>query len=124
MITQERLDQLAEVYNLKPLEEVFQEELMSDLFRDMLECVAAWEAKENCELLGTTIVLWAAFDKPFVELRHRAKKKETFEALCEMQQVEPEVSRTLINFTKCMGLRAGNVLAHLILMFYNGRKGE
>lgn len=123
MITQDRLDQLAEVYHLKPLEEVFQEELMSDLFRYMLECIVAREAKEERELLGTTIVLWAAFDKPFVELRHRAKKEETFKALCELQQAEPEVSKTLINFTKCVGLRAGNVLAHFILMFYNGRKG-
>lgn len=123
MITQERLEQLGETYHMKPLEEVFQEEIMSDLFRYMLECMATRESREDCELLGTTIVLWAAFDKPFVELRHRAKKEETFEALCEMQQAEPEVAKTLINFTKCMGLRAGNTLAHLILMFYNSRKG-
>lgn len=120
MITMDELVNLTKTYHLKPLDEVSNEELMSDAMKLMLEI--AGRGSHGQELAGTAIVLWAAFGKPFVELRHRPKAEDKYDLLCQMDKDEPLVANTLINFTDKFGVYTGEALAAFILMFYAARK--
>lgn len=120
MITEDRLKILTKTYEEKPFNEVSNEELMSDVMKLMLEITI--RGSYGQELVGTAIVLWAAFDKPFVELRHRPKTDDMYNLLCRVEKDEPLVAEILFGFTDKFGLRAGEALAAFTLMFYMAKK--